>query len=58
VFLRARTPAERDHVREILARDGAVRIIIGDAWWDEIRATVGGRELARDGAYVLVAGGG
>jgi hypothetical protein len=35
-----------------------VRIIIGDAWWDEIRATVGGLELTRDGAYVLVAGGG
>lgn len=58
VFLRARTPAERNHVREILAHDGAVRVIIGDAWWDEIRATVGGREVARDGAYVLVAGGG
>jgi 4-amino-4-deoxy-L-arabinose transferase-like glycosyltransferase len=58
VFLRARTPAQREEVRMVLASDGAVRIIIGDAWWDEIRATVGGLELTRDGAYVLVAGGG
>lgn len=58
VFLRARTPAERAHVRDILARDGGVRMIVGDAWWAELRPTVGGRELARDGAYVLVAGGG
>jgi 4-amino-4-deoxy-L-arabinose transferase-like glycosyltransferase len=58
VFLRARTPAERNHVREILARDGAVRMIMGDVWWEELQPTVGGRELARDGAYVLVTGGG
>jgi len=57
VFLRARTPAERNHLRETLAHGGTVRIIIGEAWWDEIRATVGGREVARDGGYVLVAGG-
>ena len=57
VFLRARTLAERNHVRDILAHDGAVRVIMGDAWWEEIRATVGGREIARDGAYVLVTGG-
>jgi len=58
VFLRARTPAERNHVREILAHDGAVRMIMGDAWWEELQPTVGGREVARDGGYVLVTGGG
>jgi 4-amino-4-deoxy-L-arabinose transferase-like glycosyltransferase len=57
VFLRARTPAERDLVREILARDETIRMIMGDTWWEELHPLVGGRELARDGAYVLVAGG-
>jgi 4-amino-4-deoxy-L-arabinose transferase-like glycosyltransferase len=54
VFLRTRTPAERDRVREVLARDGSVRMIMPDIWWDELRPTTGGHELARDGAYVLV----
>jgi 4-amino-4-deoxy-L-arabinose transferase-like glycosyltransferase len=57
VFLRARTPAERDRIRAILAHDAGARVIVGDGWWEELRPTVGGRELARDGAYVLVAGG-
>jgi hypothetical protein len=57
VFLRARTPADRDRVREILAREGRVRMIMGDAWWEELRPQVGGREIAREGAYVLVTSG-
>jgi 4-amino-4-deoxy-L-arabinose transferase-like glycosyltransferase len=57
VFLRARTPAQRVRVREILARDGGVRMIMSDVWWEEIQPTTGGHELARDGAYVLVTGG-
>jgi hypothetical protein len=55
VFLRARTPAERERVRAILAH-GVVRMIMGDVLWQELRRQVGGREIARDGAYVLVAG--
>jgi 4-amino-4-deoxy-L-arabinose transferase-like glycosyltransferase len=58
VFLRAQTPAQRDRVREVLVGDAGVRMIVPDVWWEELRPTVGGRELARDGAYVLVAGGG
>lgn len=58
VFLRARTPAERDLVRDTLARGNTVRMIMGDTWWEELHPEVGGRELARDGAWVLVAGGG
>jgi hypothetical protein len=57
VFLRARTPAERDRVRQILARDGEIRMIMSDTWWEELRPTTGAQELARDGAYVLVTGG-
>jgi len=56
VFLRARTPAERDRVRQILARDGEIRMIMSDSWWEELRPTTAGQELARDGAYVLVTG--
>jgi hypothetical protein len=58
VFLRARTAPERDRVREILAHDASVRMIMLDIWWDELRPAVGGRVIARDGAYVLVSGGG
>jgi 4-amino-4-deoxy-L-arabinose transferase-like glycosyltransferase len=57
VFLKARTPAQCDSVRELLARDGSVRIIMSDICWEEIRPTTGGHELARNGAYVLVTGG-
>ncbi len=56
MFLRARTLAERERVRAILARDGAVRMIMGDVLWQELRGQVGGREIARHGAYVLVTG--
>jgi hypothetical protein len=44
-------------VRQILARDGEIRMIMSDTWWEELRPTTGGQELARDGAYVLVTGG-
>jgi hypothetical protein len=57
VFLRAGTPAQRDRVREFLARDEPIRMIMGNTWWEELHPLVGGREMARDGAYVLVAGG-
>jgi 4-amino-4-deoxy-L-arabinose transferase-like glycosyltransferase len=58
VFLRARTAPERDRVREILAHDASVRMIVPDIWWEQLRPAVGGRVIARDGAYVLVSGGG
>jgi hypothetical protein len=44
-------------VRDTLARGNTVRMIMGDTWWEELHPEVGGRELARDGAWVLVAGG-
>jgi 4-amino-4-deoxy-L-arabinose transferase-like glycosyltransferase len=56
VFLRARTPAERQHVREVLAHDGSARIIMADTWWETLRPLLEGHVLARDGAYVLVTG--
>jgi 4-amino-4-deoxy-L-arabinose transferase-like glycosyltransferase len=56
VFLRAGTAAERDLVRAVLARGFEARIIMSDAWWEELRPDVGGHETARDGAYVLVTG--
>jgi hypothetical protein len=31
-------------------------MIMGDVLWQELRGQVGGREIARDGAYVLVTG--
>jgi hypothetical protein len=43
-------------VRAILARDGAVRMIIGDVWREELRPQVGGREIAHNGAFMLVTG--
>lgn len=58
VFLRARTAAERDRVREILSHDASVRMIMPDIWWERLRPAIGGQMLARFGAYVLVSGGG
>jgi len=54
VFLRADRDAHVARLRELLASGQPTRVIIPEPWWDALRRDVGGHELSRDTAYVLV----
>ncbi len=54
VFLSAKRADDIARLRALLAAPRAARAIVPEAWWQEIRAKVGGRELARECGHVLV----
>jgi hypothetical protein len=54
IFLRA---GRDEHVRSLaqrLAGTAPVRVVMPALWWQRLASRLGGRELARDGAYVLL----
>ncbi|MFH1175931.1 MAG: phospholipid carrier-dependent glycosyltransferase [Acidobacteriota bacterium] len=53
-FLSARTAEDRGRVQAVLGGGAPVRLIVPAAWWEELRGSLGGRELARDCGHVLV----
>jgi len=54
VFLRARTAEQVAELRRRLEDRPAVRVVMPLPIWSELRSRVEGRELLRDGPYVLI----
>jgi len=54
VYLSAKRGDDLDRLRAALAAPAPARAVVPAAWWDEIRTSVGGRELARECGLVLV----
>ena len=54
VYLSAKRGDDVERLRAVLAGTAPARVVVSAAWWEEIRATAGGRELARECGLVLV----
>lgn len=54
VFLSAKRDGDRERLRALLSGSESVRVIVPAPWWEELRGSLGGRELARECGHVLV----
>jgi hypothetical protein len=54
VYLNPKNGDDMERLRAVFAGTASARAVVPAAWWEEIRGTVGGRELARTCGLVLV----